>query len=291
MVKSGFEKVAEDEQEEGLLVDYGGSYMPAVQKVGGGDDEMNINYASNDIEVYDVEVGVTELHQPVRVYHWYSVGHTEKNRLLARVLGTCSLQMLLAFAIGLPLYMTASVRQFLQENWYFQLIFWIAAVVVLVPLFLLHRKAPWNGMLLAAFTALMSVSVASTVAFFDASVVIEAIAITFLLVAVLFSYVLFARVDFRPLIGFGIILCSTLLWWSLFTWLIMPWWGFDYYIWTQVYALIGIVLFSLYILWDLTMISRGDLCERDWVIASAKLWLDIVNLFLYVLLFISGSRR
>jgi hypothetical protein len=58
----------------------------------------------------------------------------------------------------------------------------------------------------------------------------------------------------------------------------------------SVYALFGSVLFSLYIIYDTYMI-----CERldveDYVVAAIELYLDLINLFLYILQLLSEANR
>lgn len=57
-----------------------------------------------------------------------------------------------------------------------------------------------------------------------------------------------------------------------------------------VYSLLGAVLFSGYILFDTWMLSN-KLPYDEWVLASISLYLDIINLFLFILQLLSEGRR
>ena len=58
----------------------------------------------------------------------------------------------------------------------------------------------------------------------------------------------------------------------------------------SVFALLGAVLFSAYIVYDTdNLIQRYDLDQYIW--ASVHLYLDIINLFLKLLQLLNGGRR
>merc|ERR1712071_311650 len=61
-----------------------------------------------------------------------------------------------------------------------------------------------------------------------------------------------------------------------------------------VYAIIGAIIFSLYIVFDTQMMIGGNhkysLDPEEYVFASLNLYLDIINLFLYILQIIGIAR-
>ena len=59
---------------------------------------------------------------------------------------------------------------------------------------------------------------------------------------------------------------------------------------TQVYALIGSLIFSLYIVYD-TWVITNTLSYDEYVIGAINLYLDFVNLFLMILRLLSGGSR
>ena len=66
--------------------------------------------------------------------------------------------------------------------------------------------------------------------------------------------------------------------------------AFDSFAMRQVYALGGCLLFVLYILFDTTMILEY-LTYDDYVMGAINLYLDFINLFLFILQLLMGGRR
>ena len=58
----------------------------------------------------------------------------------------------------------------------------------------------------------------------------------------------------------------------------------------QVYALAGTAIFSLYVLFDTWSITTY-LSYDDYVLGAINLYLDFINLFLFILQLLSGGRR
>ena len=61
-----------------------------------------------------------------------------------------------------------------------------------------------------------------------------------------------------------------------------------------IYASLGALLFSIYIIYDTQIMMGGHhkyaISPEEYVFASLNLYLDIVNLFLYILTIIGASR-
>lgn len=61
-----------------------------------------------------------------------------------------------------------------------------------------------------------------------------------------------------------------------------------------IYASIGALIFSIYIIYDTQMMIGGNhkysISPEEYVFASLNLYMDIVNLFLYILTIIGASR-
>merc|ERR1711988_1137823 len=77
----------------------------------------------------------------------------------------------------------------------------------------------------------------------------------------------------------------TLLIWGMFSMFAFP-----SFMFSQVYALIGTVIFSLYVLYDTYSITTY-LCYDDYVLGAINLYLDFINLFLFILQLLMGMRR
>lgn len=63
---------------------------------------------------------------------------------------------------------------------------------------------------------------------------------------------------------------------------------------TLVYASFGALLFSVYLIYDTQMMMGGDhkysLSPEEYIFAALNLYLDIINIFIYILTIIGASR-
>ena len=71
--------------------------------------------------------------------------------------------------------------------------------------------------------------------------------------------------------------------------------GFVFRTLNLVYASIGCIIFSLYIIYDTQLMVGGShkysLSPEEYVFAALNLYLDIINLFMYILSIIGNSRN
>ena len=60
------------------------------------------------------------------------------------------------------------------------------------------------------------------------------------------------------------------------------------------YGVAGALIFSLYIIYDTQLMMGGKheyaLDPEEYVFASLNIYLDVINLFLYILMIVGGSR-
>ena len=71
---------------------------------------------------------------------------------------------------------------------------------------------------------------------------------------------------------------------------------FHYLSYTQIgYSAVGAVIFSLYIIYDTQIMLGGNhkysLSPEEYIFAALNLYLDIINLFMYLLSIFGGSRK
>lgn len=63
---------------------------------------------------------------------------------------------------------------------------------------------------------------------------------------------------------------------------------------TLVYASLGALLFSFYLIYDTQMMIGGShkysISPEEYIFAALNLYLDVVNIFLYILTIIGASR-
>ena len=66
--------------------------------------------------------------------------------------------------------------------------------------------------------------------------------------------------------------------------------AFPEFAFSQVYALVGSVIFSLYIVFDTWLITK-TLSYDEYILGAINLYLDLINLFLFILRLLTGSRE
>jgi len=160
---------------------------------------------------------------------------------------------------------------------------------VLVAMICNKSKFPLNLILLFSFTMLMSYVIGTVTTTYAAMglqvIVIEAFAITSLLFIGLTLFTMQSKIDFSFLGLILPILTFTLIIWGFFSMF-----AFSSFAFRQVYALAGVVIFSLYVLYDTHAITTY-LSYDDYVLGAVNLYLDFINLLLFVMSCLAGQRR
>lgn len=165
----------------------------------------------------------------------------------------------------------------------------LATIGTLVGLFCYKNRYPLNLVLLFAFTLAMSYTIGIVTTMYAAAgmqvIVVEAFAITSLLFVALTIFTIVSKIDFSFLGYILPVLLFTLIIWGFFARF-----AFHSFAFSQVYAVGGVVIFSLFVLYDTHAITTY-LCYDDYVLGAINLYLDFINLFLFVLQLLTGMRR
>ena len=152
------------------------------------------------------------------------------------------------------------------------------------------RKCPGNFIFLTIFTASMTYMIGSAGIVYKLSTLLLAGLSTLGIFSGLSLYAVQTKYDYTDKGGY---LLACLLGFIIFGFFI----SFTHYsVASIVYSSIGSLIFSFYIVYDTQLIVGGKhrnimFHTDDYVIAAISLYLDIVNLFLMLLDFLSGSRN
>ena len=154
-----------------------------------------------------------------------------------------------------------------------------------------HRKVPVNYVLLFVFTLSLSCLIGVVCMQTDPGIVVAAAGLTFAMVLGLTGYACTTKQDFTASIcGFFILPVLLLVVIASIPFMFIP--GF---IRTMhlIYCVIGVLIFSFYIIWDTQMIMGGQhahyqFTEDDYILAAVILYIDIIQLFLYILRILSN---
>jgi FtsH-binding integral membrane protein len=211
--------------------------------------------------------------------------HSIRRGFIRKVYGVLTLQMMLTIGMAAVFMLVPSINQFVIST---PSLFYVAMALslgVMFPLVCYRKSYPANLVLLGVWTFVEAYTLGLVCAIYanegSGMVVLQAFIITFAIFFFLTAVTFVSKIDFSFL-GFGLMIGTVgLLVWGFIAWVV----GWNI---TFVYSLIGAILFSLWILYDTSQILHR-LEPDDWVIACVELYLDILNLFLFILTLLSSS--
>jgi FtsH-binding integral membrane protein len=199
-----------------------------------------------------------------------------------------TLQLLVTLSAIICCLYVEGIKQWVQSHeWavWSALILTFVVMIVLVCVPGLVRSHPANIILLGVFTLLESYVLGTISSFYSTDIVMMAVAITAIITCSLTLYVFVTKRDFSSwgpyllvallvLILFGIIL------------LFVP----NTPVLHAVYGCLGALIFSLFIVFDTSLLLK-KLGPDDYIAGALSLYLDIINLFLYVLTILDSCRH
>lgn len=201
--------------------------------------------------------------------------------LACQLLFTCLVCMVAVFDVPINHFMVSNTVLF-----YFAL---FGSIGVMFALMLKKNEHPTNMYLLGLFTFLESYTLAIICAMYandgQGQIVVEALSLTASCFMVLSCYAWWATkrgMDFSWM-GAGL---GSMLWILIFWGIISMFTGVG----GGLYALFGALLFCAYIVYDTHMIMTR-VGYDDYILGTIMLYLDILNLFLFILQLLSDRRN
>merc|ERR1712129_664994 len=162
------------------------------------------------------------------------------------------------------------VKRYVQQNrwvYYTSMVVMIVCLLSMVCCESVRRKTPTNFIFLSIFTACEGVMLGTISTFYDVDAVLIAVGIT---AGVTFCLVIFM------IAGFLLIFLPKTKWTMI---------GF---------GSVGALIFSLYIVYDTQLMMGGkhkySLSPEEYIFAALNLYLDIINLFMYILMIVGAAR-
>ncbi|XP_063222028.1 protein lifeguard 1-like isoform X2 [Bacillus rossius redtenbacheri] len=210
---------------------------------------------------------------------------------IRKVYSILMVQLLLSFAVVTLFTFHEPTKQFVLRT---PQLWWIALILVFVTILAMaccdsvRRKVPFNFIFLFVFTAAQSFMLGTLASAFDGDAVMMAVGLT---AAVSLGLTLFAfqtKWDFTVLSG-GLLAASIVL--LIFGIVVAI---FPGKVLILLYASIGVIIFSLYLVMDTQLMMGGkhrySLSPEEYIFAALNLYLDIVNIFVYILTIIGVAR-
>merc|ERR1712142_1302203 len=214
---------------------------------------------------------------------------------IRKVYAILSAQLAVTLAI-IGVFMIPSVQKFSAENPWLYILALVVAFVVMFTLICpccpddMRRKTPGNFILLGVFTLAEGFMIGTITSHYKVSEVMIAVGVTSAVVLALTIFAFQTKIDFTAMGG---ILLAVLVVFLLFG-LIAAFFPATRTV-RLVYAAIGAIIFSVYIVYDTQLMIGGkhkySLSPEECIFASLNLYLDIINLFMYILSIIGNSRN
>lgn len=203
---------------------------------------------------------------------------------LRKVYSILSLQIILTTATSALFMLSSTIREFVHNSPAVVLVSAVGSLVLLLVLALYRHQHPLNLYLLALFTLLEAVSVATALTFYEYSTVLQALFLTCAVFIGLTVYTFQSKRDFSKL-GAGLFAC---LWILVIA-------GFMRFFFSSdsvelVLAGSGALVFCGFIIYDTNVLMK-QLSPEEHVLASINLYLDVVNLFLHILRLLDALKK
>ncbi|KAL7501657.1 hypothetical protein ACHAWT_009469 [Skeletonema menzelii] len=204
---------------------------------------------------------------------------------IRKVYSILAVQLTGTFVVGAFMALHEPTHVYILTHAWPVILSMIASFVLILALMCYKDKSPQNMYLLAAFTfveAFMVGTVTTAYAEESVGIVLEAVFLTGAIFIGLTVFTFQSKIDFSFLGAFLSMGIGALILWGFFAMIFGVGTGY-------VYALLGCIIFSGYILFD-TWLIMDKLNPHEYVLAAVMLYLDIVNLFLYLLQLLASSE-
>jgi protein lifeguard len=200
---------------------------------------------------------------------------------IRKVYGILSAQLLITVGfVGLGFL--PEVNKFMYQNiglFYGAMFLNLMIILSMVCVPSLFRSVPTNYILLFIWTICEGYMVATVTSFNPPEIVLMAAALTAAVSVGLTVYAWTTKTDFTFLGGFLFVLTFVMFMWGI---LILI---FGYFLYT-LYCLFGVLLFSIYLIFDTQLIlGRFGMQYEidDYILAALNIYIDIIQLFLFIL--------
>jgi len=207
-----------------------------------------------------------------------------------KVYGITGAQLLLTAAISTPV----SINLDKMDPASVSTVLMFSSVMTLVTMFSLvccpemARKVPQNYILLFIFTAFEGVLVGAVCSTYSTQAVVAALLATSIVVIGLTLYAWNTKSDFTGCGPYLVAMLLALIGCQLVIWLVCMFGSCPPEV-QKLYALAGVVIFSMYLVYDTQLIlgefggHKQEFGLDDYVAAALNLYLDIIQLFLNIL--------
>ncbi|KAF7660925.1 hypothetical protein LDENG_00272750 [Lucifuga dentata] len=203
-------------------------------------------------------------------------------------------QLLVTTAIVAVFTFVEPVRLFVQQN---SAIYWASyAVYFIVHLVLVcckgpRRRFPWNVILLLIFTLALSYMTGTISSYYDTKTVFLAMGITAIVCITVTIFCFQTKVDFTKCQGLFCVMGIVIFVTGIITTIVL---SFKYIYWLHMlYAALGAIAFTLFLAYHTQLLignRKHSIGPEEYVFAALSIYVDIIQIFLFLLQIIGSSK-
>lgn len=214
-----------------------------------------------------------------------------RHGFIRKVYGILLVQILVTIAIMAIFMYVPGVKEFSHANAWLMIVAMVLTFVLLIALACcpnVRRSYPTNMILLGLFTLLEAFMLGVISSHYDTDAVLMAAGITAVVSLGLTIFAFQTKWDFTMFGGILFVFLIVLLCFGLLCAIIQNRYA------TLAYASIGALIFAAYLVFDTQLMMGGkhkySISPEEYIFAALNLYLDIINLFLFILTIVQGSR-
>ena len=249
----------------------------------------DLNHSNNISQQYPVDIKSSQNTEEDQI-----INDQIRNGFIRKVFGIVTIQLIFSFSFIL-LCQTKTIKNFIAHNEGFCiLLFSISTIVYIISVCLiscnreLARKVPTNYILLFCMTFAESILSAAAAIKYPLEIVIAAIILTIAASVGIIGYTLKTKRDLSYCGMILFVLISQLLFFGFLNLI------FRSNFLNLVYTLLSAIVFGLYLVYDVQLISGKfgrEYSVDDYIFAAMELYIDIIRLFLEILRILSKFQK
>lgn len=208
-----------------------------------------------------------------------------RQMFIRKVYALLSVQIFASMLVGYIIRLDDSIRLWCMNNMWLYFVSIAGVIGSLIGALIKARSYPINLVFLGFFTLFESYGIGLACSFVETDIVVQALLITLVIFLGLTIFAFQTKYDFTSWQGvLGMSLWALIACGFVFMFFPSQSKGFE-----MIYSGAGAVIFSAYIIVDTQNIMKTAMLDEE-VLATINLYLDLVNLFLFVLRLVQGSR-
>lgn len=203
---------------------------------------------------------------------------------IRKVYGLLTIQLFMTVLVAGVCMLTPPIKSFIHTNDWLMIVAFIASIVLLIALHIKRKESPTNLILLAGFTIVQAYTIGVLVTFYSQAIVVQALVLTLAVLGGLTMFTFQTKKDFS-MMGSGLFAGLCILLVGGILQMFMRSTGFE-----LILCFGGAFVFCLFILYDTQMMMK-HLSPEEYILATINLYMDIINLFIYILRILQAASR